>query len=509
MQQAQVLVVDFGSQHTLEIVRSLRELGYRSKLITPSELDTEARAPSVRAVIGSGGLRSVYEDGAPSLPHSVLVNGHEKVTPYLGICYGMQTSMRQHGGEVRRGQPEYGPEKIRLSFHSPLFAGLEDTQDVWMSHGDAVVEVPQGFMVLGRSENGVIAAVGHETHPHFGVQFHPEVSHTQNGKRVLENFVKGICHCTPDFEKGSLPDIVAERIKAAVGDDHALLLFSGGVDSTTVAAIAARALGERLHAVTFDAGHMREGEIDEIKRNAEIAGVDLTVVNCAPEFIRDIRKSINPEKKRAAFRLHYARAARQAGLRFGAKKIIQGTIAPDRIESGNTGAARIKTHHNSAGLDFGNLTEVHPIEDLFKDEVRTLARTLGLPLHIFGRPPFPGPGNFLRVVNIPVNRKALAAVQWAEARVRELCASDPRYHNLSQVVVAVIGRAVGVKGDGRVYGYMVGVRAVRTKDFMTAEGVAFEPEFQHLITKKLCERQDIVQVGFFPANKPPGTTEFE
>lgn len=507
--QPQVMVIEFGSQHTLQIVRALRDLGHLSKVVRPEHFDREVLGQKVRCVIGSGGLRSVYEHNAPALSPLVLLQENDNPLPYLGICYGMQTSMHQQGGRVEKGQPEYAKAHVTLE-HSPLFGGLSNLrQEVWMSHGDSVTKVPKGFDILGRSESGHIAAVGNKRFAHYGVQFHPEVSHTREGATILQNFVEGICGCTPNYTQEDLPDVVAQRICHEVGDEDALLLFSGGVDSTTVAAIAARVLGDKLHAVTYDANHLRENEIEEIKRNAQLAGIKLTVIDASDAMIREIGATTDPEKKRAAFRDNYARMTREAARCFGATKIIQGTIAPDRIESGMTGGARIKTHHNSAGLDFGNLIEVHPIEDLFKDEVRELSRRIGLPQTIFNRPPFPGPGNFLRVVNIPVDRDNLAAVQWAEARVREMTSSDSHYCNMSQVVVAVIGRAVGVKGDNRAFGYMIGVRGVRTKDFMTAEGVAFEPDFQKKVLQKLCEHPSIVQVGFFPTDKPPGTTEFE
>ncbi len=507
--QAKIAIIEFGSQHTLQIARTLRDLGHLSVIVKPEQFQREIAGKGFKCVIGSGGLSSVYEVGAPVLPNDVLPGWSADPLPYLGICYGMQTSMHQLSGKVAKGTPEYADTSVELK-SSPLFTGLSSlTQKVWMSHGDSVTKVPVDFEVLGRSASGHIVAVGNKQFRHYGVQFHPEVSHTPEGKVILRNFVEGICGCGRDYSKADMPAVVGARIAELVGDDHALLLFSGGVDSTTVAAIAAKTLGERLHAVTFDAGHMRENEIAEITHNAALAGVDLTVIECADECIRDISATLDPEKKRSAFRDNYARLTREAAQRFGATKIIQGTIAPDRIESGMTGGARIKTHHNSAGLDFGNLHEVHPIEDLFKDEVRELSRSVGLPQHVFNRPPFPGPGNFLRVVNIPVDRENLAAVQWAEARVREMASQDPRYCNMSQVVVAVIGRAVGVKGDARVFGYMIGVRGVRTKDFMTADGVAFDPEFQKQVSQKLCEYPTIVQVGFFPTDKPPGTTEFE
>jgi GMP synthase (glutamine-hydrolysing) len=318
-----------------------------------------------------------------------------------------------------------------------------------------------------------------------------------------------VCGLKPNYEITSLRDTIARRIHREVGKEEAILLYSGGVDSSVVGRIASDVLGDRLHAVTFDGGHLRENEIAEIRRNGKHARLNLTVMEAPDEFIASIGMSIDPERKRAEFRQTYSRLARLFGTYHKATCILQGTIAPDRIESGMTGGARIKTHHNSAGLDFGGLREIHPIDELYKDEVRALAQQVDLPLEIFNRPPFPGPGNFIRVVNIPTTREALAVVQWAEARVRELANANKKYRLVSQLVVATVGRAVGVKGDQRVFGYIIAVRGVRTLDFMTAEGVAFEPDFQKLVSKKLGEHALIVQVGFFPTDKPPGTTEFE
>ncbi|MBX4192215.1 7-cyano-7-deazaguanine synthase [Candidatus Parcubacteria bacterium] len=504
--QSPVLIIELGSQHTLQIARVLRELGHRSFILKPDKAEDYMLKNMVSCVIGSGGMKSVYEPQAPRVPRVLF---EELDTPYLGICYGMQDMAIHYAGKVERGVPEYASAHIEME-GSSLFSGLVFPIEVWMSHADCVTEVPSDCCIIARStENRHVAAIAHLNGKHFGVQFHPEVSNTERGAIILKNFVELIAGRKPDLSAEALPDLVRERIVREVGEDDAILLFSGGVDSTTVAALAAPVLRKRLHAVTFDGGHLRENEVEQIKQNAVHAGVELTVIDAADTFIESFRDKLDPEEKRQAFRIIYAQLGRNFALERGASKIVQGTIAPDRIESGMTGGARIKTHHNSAGLDFGNLVEVHPIEELFKDEVRALSKQLGLPPDIFNRPPFPGPGNFLRVVGIPITREVLSVVQWAEARTQAIVGVDPRYRTMSQLVVAALGRSVGVKGDGRVFGYTIGIRGVRTKDFMTAEGVEFEPDFQRVVKKKLGEHPLITQVGFFPIDKPPGTTEFE
>jgi GMP synthase (glutamine-hydrolysing) len=407
-------------------------------------------------------------------------------------------------------KPEYA--KATVSFDgSPLFEGLSSPFQTWMSHGDRVTKLPSEFEVLATSDGDVVAAVGHKNGRHFGVQFHPEVSQTPDGKLVLKNFVEGIAKCRPNYEKKDLGAVIKQKIREVAGDDNVLLLYSGGVDSSVCAYYGARALGKRLHAVTFDGGHLREGEIEEIRRNAAHAGVELTVIEASDAFIEVIGKTLDPEEKRAAFREVYPRLAREAARKREAKKIMQGTIAPDRIESGTTGAKKVKTHHNAKGLDFGNLIELNPLEDLYKDEVRILARQAKLPVEMFSRPPFPGPGNFIRITDTPVTREALQVVQWAEARTRELVAASEKYRDVAQLVVAVLGgpRTPGIKGDMPVRGYKIGIRAVRTANFMTVEGVTFDEDFQAKAKKILGEHPRIVHIGFFPMDKPPATTEFE
>jgi GMP synthase (glutamine-hydrolysing) len=283
------------------------------------------------------------------------------------------------------------------------------------------------------------------------------------------------------------------------------------VDSTTLAKIASGVLGDRLRAILIDGGHLREHEVDEIKYHARCAGVDLKVVDASEEMIAAIGAVTDSEAKRKIFRAIYAGIFCREAVAFAGSEnvvILQATLAPDRIESGHTGGAKIKTHHN-VGLSFGDLRQLHPFRRLYKDEVRKLARELGLPKSVFNRPPFPGPGNFLRVVTLPVSREALSVVQWAEARVRETLSRSRTYRDVAQLVVAALGKAPGVKGDGPIYGYIIGVRAVRTKDFMTVEGVEFSPSMQRKLKVLLGEHPLVTQVGFFSMDKPPGTTEFE
>jgi len=507
MLQPKIVILELGSQHTLQIQRCLREIGHPSVILSVEEAVAWLETNHVECVIGSGGMKSVYEDGAPRVPFRTIF---KKRIPYLGICFGMQSLAHAHGGVVERGRPEYARATISLD-KSRLFFNLDPEQDVWMSHGDSVTVSPRGYKVIARSvATGLIAAIEHKHYRGcYGVQFHPEVSHTPHGKTILKNFVEHCASCEPQCEQISQIETMQTMLAESVGGARAIIGFSGGVDSTTLAKIAGGILGERLLAITIDGGHLRENEIEEIKLHAECAGVHLKVIDPSDEMVSAIGKTTDSEEKRKIFSGIYERIFAEEARAFGGGDVVilQATLAPDRIESGKTGGATIKSHHN-VGLCFGGLRQLHPFGHLYKDEVRKLARELGLPKSVFDRPPFPGPGNFLRVVNIPATRENLSVVQWAEARTREIL-KESTYHGISQLVVAVLGRATGVKGDGPVYGYIIGVRGVRTKDFMTAEGVEFDPETQCTIKTKLGEHPLITQVGFFPMDKPPGTTEFE
>jgi GMP synthase (glutamine-hydrolysing) len=373
----------------------------------------------------------------------------------------------------------------------------------------------------------------------WGVQFHPEVSHTPHGKAILANFLR-FAACEQDWQPSSVVASIQEDVAQQVGNERVIFGFSGGVDSTTVSAILAPVLGDRLHAVTIDGGQLRQGELDEIRVHANAAGVDLRVidgrdvfqevlnnylcrldyrslfgklfarvVNVLAKRVFGYRGVTDAEEKRRRFKLVYSLLLVRAANEVGARKMLQGTLAPDRIESGTTGGAVIKSHHN-VGLNMGALAQLHPIGHLFKYEVRALAKEIGLPESVWNRQPFPGPGLFLRVVGVPATPDKLKIVRWADARAREILTGRGIYDELSQLIVAYLGvNTVGVKGDARVYRGSIVVRAVETIDFMTAEGVWFPKAVADEIKRMLSAHPEIVRVWFDPTDKPPATTEME
>ncbi|MDZ4284295.1 MAG: glutamine-hydrolyzing GMP synthase [Patescibacteria group bacterium] len=538
----QVLIIELGSQYTLLIERTLRELGVRSAILAPAHALAWLKKNPVRAVILSGGSSSVYDNDAPQPPKDLLSLVHEDGQPIavLGICYGMQWLSQTLGGKVQAvlGNREYGETKIELTRAShPFFASTPREQTVWMSHGDSVISLPEGFNVLAYSDAGTIAAM--QNGSVWGVQFHPEVVHTPHGKTMLANFLQ-FALCEKDWTPPSVVTSIQEGVGARLGNERVIFGFSGGVDSTTVSAMLAPVLKEKLLAVTIDGGQLREGELDEIRQHAGAANVSLRIMDARREFqeamtnfvhvaekwtwpvklcvrllnvlarhIAGYKGVVDAEEKRRRFREVYTSLLVRAAHDFGAHALLQGTLAPDRIESGATGGAMIKSHHN-VGLRLGNLLELHPVDHLFKYEVRALAREIGLPERIWRRQPFPGPGLFLRVVGVPATPEKLDIVRWADARVREITERHGVYNTLSQLVVAYIGvNTVGVKGDGRAYGGAIVVRAVETTDFMTARGVHFSEALEDEISRVLTRSPAIVRVWYDPTNKPPATTEFE
>jgi GMP synthase (glutamine-hydrolysing) len=510
----QVLIIELGSQYTLLIGRTLRELGVRSIILEPKRAEAWLKLHTPRAIILSGSDASVYDTNAPRPPELVLTAQRDdgSLTPVLGICYGMQWMANASGGRVESVEKHraYGPDTIERTAHlDDLLLGLTPTrQQVWMSHGDTVTIPPPGFSVLAKSQSGAAAVIGNGTH--FGVQFHPEVIETQHGKQILENFLFKIAECDRDWEPKSLVDSIYTDVMSAMGpDDKAIFGLSGGVDSSTLAAVLAPVLGDRLLAVTIDGGQFREGELDEIREHACLIGVQLCIIDARDEFAAALADVTDAEEKRGRFRTLYSKLLQKTGREFGAQWLVQGTLAPDKIESGATGGAVIKTHHN-VNLDTGLLKQLHPFDHLFKYEVRDLARALGLPERICEREPFPGPGLFLRILGAPVTPELLEVVCWADARVREILMRHDALRHMSQLVVAYMTTpTVGVKGDARVYRGSVIIRAVHTLDFMTAIGIRFPDEPWREIEQTLAQHPLIVRVWEDSMPKPPATTEFE
>lgn len=502
-----VVIIELGSQYTLKIEQTLRELCVRSVVLDPKRARTWIERHPPKAIILSGSDKSVYDKDAPMPPEEIFMLHRRlgRTVPILGICYGMQWLVHRLGGEVRTGTREYGHASIEAAWDF-MFEKTPKAQPVWMSHGDSVVRLPNGFAAVAHSDSGAIAAARNGSM--WGVQFHPEVTHTRYGRQILQNFLS-FSQCTPDWSPHSLADSIRRKTIDQLGEHRAIFGFSGGVDSTTLAAVLSPALRRQIRAVTIDGGHLREHELGEIRAHAKAAGVEHSVIDARAACARALCDVTDAEEKRRRFKRLYAHILAEAGRDFGATAILQGTLAPDRIESGATGGAVIKSHHN-VGLDFGTFEQVHPIDHLFKYEVRALAKEIGLPQSVWSRQPFPGPGLFLRVLGTPATPEKLALVRWADARVTEILKGHGLFDGISQLVVAYAELpTVGVKGDARVYKGSIIVRAVRTVDFMTAEGVWFPEAVVHEISRTLTAHPEVVRAWFDPTSKPPGTTEME
>ena len=508
----QILVIDLGSQYTEVIRRSLRYLGFRSIVLKPEASLAWVLENKPKGIILSGGSASVYEESSPKIPKELLTLN----IPILGICFGMQWLAYMHDADAVQAVKEgksYGPVEINFlqAGGSELFKGLPENINAWSSHGDSVRKVPADFRIIATSKGGaVIESMESTSRKLWGVQFHPEVNQTEDENIILNNFAKNICACEVDYSKEDTIKEIGDNTKKLLGDGKAIIGVSGGVDSTTLAAILAPALGENLKAFFIDTGGMRKGEIEKVKNIAIKAGVKIEVIEkYKNKFVENIGTTIDAEEKRAKFREVYGEVFREVARDFGATHMIQGTLATDLIESGSLGeSALIKTHHN-VDLDLG-LKEIMPLADFFKFEVRDLAKEFGLEELIAKRQPFPGPGLYLRVVGVPVTEELLEIVREADYDVAEILKKHNLYDSIAQTIVALFGtKTVGVKGDGRVYGYSMIVRTVETTDFMTVKGFYLPKEVCEEISSALAKHPKIVRVMFDWTSKPPATTEFE
>jgi GMP synthase (glutamine-hydrolysing) len=501
------VVVDFGAQYNQLIARRIRELERFCEVVPATVAAGEILARRPAALVLSGGPASVYDPGAPRVDRALLDAG----IPVLGICYGFQAMALALGAPVQPApQREYGRRQLHLRQASPLWEGVPDGDTVWMSHGDLVGAPPPGFRILAETDDCPVAAAADEGRRLYGVQFHPEVAHTPRGQRILQNFLERVAGIPRNWFIGDQVEPMVEAIGQAVGSGHALAALSGGVDSAVAAALAERALGDRLHAVLVDHGLMRAGEVDEVR--AAFPHLDLTVVDARARFLSALAGVFDPEAKRKIIGREFIRVFEQTVEQFpAARHLIQGTVYPDVIESGAGGAHTIKSHHNVGGLpeDLG-LTLVEPLRWLFKDEVRALGTRLGLPDSLVWRQPFPGPGLAVRILG-EVTEDKLAMVREADRIVREEIRAAGLERDIWQAFAVLLDvRSVGVMGDQRTYGHPVVVRAVESQDGMTADWVTLPRSVLDRVAARIVgEVPGVNRVVYDITSKPPGTIEWE
>ncbi|MEN2740471.1 glutamine-hydrolyzing GMP synthase [Microbacterium sp. X-17] len=519
-EQRPVLVVDFGAQYAQLIARRVREAGVYSEIVphTASAADIAAKNPV--GIILSGGPSSVYEEGAPALDPGVLELG----VPTLGICYGFQVMARQLGGEVANtGLREYGATDATVVAGGTLLAGQPAEQNVWMSHGDQVSRAPEGFDVLARTDATAIAAFGDDARRLYGVQWHPEVKHSDFGQRVLENFLHDAAGIPADWNSGNVIAEQVARIRAQVGSARVLCGLSGGVDSAVAAAIVHEAVGDQLVCVFVDHGLLRKDERAQVENDYVAAtGIRLVTVDAEDRFLDALAGVSDPEQKRKIIGREFIRAFEGAAADLAAEAaadgepirfLVQGTLYPDVVESGGgSGTANIKSHHNVGGLPEDLQFElVEPLRTLFKDEVRAIGRELGLPEVIVARQPFPGPGLGIRIVG-EVTRDRLEILRDADAIARaELTAAglDAEIWQCPVVLLAEV-RSVGVQGDGRTYGHPIVLRPVSSEDAMTADWSRLPYDVLSRISNRITnEVREVNRVVLDVTSKPPGTIEWE
>ena len=517
VQRESVLVIDFGSQYSMLIARRVRESNVYCEIIPhTADWDSVARL-NPKGVILSGGPASVYAPDAPLAPAWVYDSG----IPALGICYGMQVMAHQLGGEVApASRKEYGSALMKHSAEldaqaQALFHNLPRSMPVWMSHADQIAHTPPGFAPLARSENSPIVVMGNGAGM-FGIQFHPEVAHTPQGKTLLENFLYKICGCAPLWTPGNFVSDSIERVRQQVGDGKVICALSGGVDSAVAASLVHKAIGDRLTCIFVNNGLMRKGEPQSVRDAFQQRfSANLIYANAAESFISALRGVIDPERKRKIIGEEFIRVFDEQAARIGAVDFLaQGTLYPDVIESeaGGSGiSAKIKSHHNVGGLpEHMKLQLVEPLRYLFKDEVRGVGLELGLPEDIVYRQPFPGPGLAIRIIG-EVTHDKLAVLQDADAIVMDEVRRNDLYRQLWQsFAVLTDTRSVGVTGDFRTYGHVIAIRAVASEDAMTADWARIPHDVLARISNRIAnEVPGVNRVVYDITSKPPGTIEWE
>ncbi|MDP2071775.1 glutamine-hydrolyzing GMP synthase [Methylotenera sp.] len=516
-----ILILDFGSQYTQLIARRVREANVYCELHTWEVSDEFVREFNPAGIILSGGPNSVYEEETPRAPQAVFELG----IPVLGICYGMQTMASQLGGKVENAaKHEFGYAEIRARGHSALFRDIQDTVneqghgllDVWMSHGDKVTELPTGFSIIASNESTPIAAMADESRKFYAVQFHPEVTHTIQGKVILSRFVHEICGCDRSWNMPDYVETAVNHIRTEVGADQVILGLSGGVDSSVAAALIHRAIGDQLTCVFVDNGLLRLNEAEQVMETfAKNLGVKVIHVDASAKFLGDLVGVTDPEAKRKIIGREFVEVFQQESAKLPqAKWLAQGTIYPDVIESAGAktkNAHNIKSHHNVGGLpDTLKLKLLEPLRELFKDEVRELGVALGLPHSMVYRHPFPGPGLGVRILG-EVKKEYADLLRRADAIFIEELHASGWYEKTSQAFTVFLPvKSVGVMGDGRTYDYVVALRAVVTSDFMTAHWAELPYALLGRVSNRIInEVRGINRVVYDVSGKPPATIEWE
>jgi GMP synthase (glutamine-hydrolysing) len=509
-----LLVLDFGGQYCHLIGRRIRENGVYSEIvahdISPEKVKALCKKFNIKGLILSGGPSSVYEPNAPKLNPRIL----ELNLPILGLCYGHQLLAQLTNGKVQPAAcKEYGVTQAAIDMPVGVLEGLGEEEKVWMSHGDTVFALPPDFEVLAHTENCPVAAFRHKEKPIYGLQWHPEVIHTAHGARMLRNFIFEVCRCEANWKVEDIVDKMVKEIKSEVGPSKAIIGLSGGIDSSVATSLAAKALGDQLTAVFVDHGFMREGEPEAIRATFEKYPINFVMVNAQNRFMQKLRGVADPEKKRKIIGKEFIRVFEEIAEKSGAEYLLQGTIYPDRIESGiRKGSDVIKTHHNVAGIPkkikFKKIVE--PLRDLYKDEVRKVAVILGLPKELVNRQPFPGPGLAVRIIGMLTEEKVNVAKK-ADAIVRQEIERNGLAENLWQYFAVLTDtKATGVKGDSRAYGYVVAVRAAESREAMTANFAQIPyPVLEKISTRITNEIPQVTRVVYDITHKPPATIEWE
>jgi GMP synthase (glutamine-hydrolysing) len=516
-----ILILDFGSQYTQLIARRIRETNVYCELHSWDVSNEFIREFAPAGIILSGGPNSVYEDETPKAPTAVFELG----VPVLGICYGMQTMASQLGGKVENSDKrEFGYAEIRARGHSALFRDIQDRcndeghglLDVWMSHGDKVTELPQGFKIIASNESTPIAGMADEARRFYAVQFHPEVTHTKQGKTILSRFVHEICNCDRSWNMPDYVETAVARIREEVGSDQVILGLSGGVDSSVAAALIHRAIGDQLTCVFVDNGLLRLNEAEQVMQTfARNLGVRVIHVDASERFLNELKGVTDPEAKRKIIGREFVHIFQEESAKLPqAKWLAQGTIYPDVIESAGAKTKKahtIKSHHNVGGLpETLHLKLLEPLRELFKDEVRELGVALGLPHDMVYRHPFPGPGLGVRILG-EVKKEYADLLRLADNIFIEELRASGWYEKTSQAFAVFLPvKSVGVMGDGRTYDYVVALRAVVTTDFMTAHWAELPYDLLGRVSNRIInEVRGINRVVYDVSGKPPATIEWE